>query len=153
MATTAKKTASATPNALALRIAQESAPAWRPSEGETLTFRLVSAKVSEGGDYAAYPLLTVQRVDNDEYVNVHAFHGVLQAGLADLAKAGKLTKGDVATIHYVGYVEKNDSKKKFAAGGDEKEREYYHHYLVFSGDGTEDDDTEEVDFTAFGQKN
>lgn len=153
MATSPRKTTDATaptaPSALALRIAQKSAPAWRPEPGETITWRLISAKMAEGGEYGAYPVLTVQILADDTFVNIHAFHTQLVSDIAKFAPA----KGDVLTTHYVGYIEKNESKKRFALDSNESAREYYHNYVVFAGDGTDDEeDDSDVDFAALAPK-
>lgn len=151
MASPAKKSVVTAPSALALRIAQKSAPAWRPEPGETVTVRLITAKMAEGGEYDDYPVLTVQNVADESYLNVHAFHGLLQAGLAELAPA----KGDMFTLHYVGYVMKNEAKKRAAADENyvsDSKTDYYHNYLVFPGDGTEDEDDSDVDFSKLTPK-
>ena len=96
------------------RMKIESATAWRPTPGDTVTGSVVGIR-KQTSDYGFHPVLVLD-TGEDHYTAVHAFHGVLKNKLYEL----KPTVGDRLSIGYQGKV-------------DGKERPY-HAYTVINPD-------------------
>jgi hypothetical protein len=105
------------------RAAMNTAPAWRPVEGDTLRGELVGTRVGRTTDYPDYPVLILAREGGEpgEYIAFHAFHGVAVDRLTEL----KPKRGDVLTIKYLGAKVTNATKDK-----PEKDQTLYHLYYI-----------------------
>lgn len=91
------------------------AKGWLPDAGDTITGKVARISMSDNStsEYPAYPIVTVKRDDNGEYVAVHAFHTLLRDGLRKLRPG----IGAPLMITYVGKV----------AGKNDRD---YHNYVV-----------------------
>ena len=94
----------------------ETATAWRPTPGETVTGTVVAIRARET-EYGKHPVLVLD-TGAENYTAVHAFHGVLKNKLFEI----KPTPGDVLTIGYQGKVE--------------GKKQPYHSYTVFDPNAT-----------------
>ncbi len=95
------------------------APAWRPSTGDTLAYEVIGLKMGTTTDYAPYPIIVAKRMDDGTPVAIHAFHTMLREGLRDL----KCDIGKRFITSYLGEQVKN----KLSAKG---EQETYHMYYT-----------------------
>ena len=92
------------------------AEAWRPNPGDTVDGTVVHLQMIDG-EYGPYPCLTLDTVEG--FVNIHAFHGVLQGRL----KALRPGPGSELRITYHGKKEGN----KVDSQGNKRS---YHAYTV-----------------------
>ena len=75
---------------------------WKPEPGDKVIGLVAMIQTAgEGGEYGAYPLLTIRKSDGSGWVAVHAFHNVLRG---EIARA-EVGVGDVIGIKYNGKVE------------------------------------------------
>jgi hypothetical protein len=124
---------------LAQRIAINSAPPWRPENGDILIGRLIGVRVGgskvEDGGYGLYPVLVLDKLDDTgeptgQYMAIHAFHTLVVQPIIELLKNQKLVKGADVTVSYLG----RQKKTKPNAKG---EYEEYHNYYVEPGNGAD----------------
>ncbi len=83
------------------RLNDEPAPGWRPEKGEQIIGTIVEIGEAKG-DYAAYPLITIETATGD--IAVHAFHTVLRQELESKQPA----EGDRIGIRYLGVPDDKD---------------------------------------------
>ena len=98
------------------RVRIETATAWRPEPGDTITGTVVTIRARET-EYGKHPVV-ILNTGEENYTAVHAFHGVLKNKLFEL-KPGPGTR---LTVGYQGKV-------------DGKERPY-HSYTAFDPDAS-----------------
>lgn len=119
-----------TTTTLAQRIAINSAPGWMPKQGDTLIGELVGVRIGgEGGQWGKYPVLVFRRLDNDEYVALHAFHTLLRTPVVEMLKDKRLGVGGNAVVSYLG-VRNEDATET-------SDKNKYHAYYVEPGDGSD----------------
>ncbi len=102
----------------------KTAPAWRPTDGQTITGKIVTV-VKRTGEFGPYPCVMLD-TGVEKLTAVHAFHGVLQNELREM----KAKPGDEITVLYTG----KRTANKLNADGSEKK---YHGYSVVPTDGAE----------------
>lgn len=100
----------------------KSATAWRPKDGETISGAIVTV-VKRTGEFGPYPCV-ILNTGTEKYTAVHAFHGVLQNELKEMAAK----PGDDITVLYTG----KRTANRLNADGSEKS---YHGYSVVPTDG------------------
>lgn len=70
---------------------------WRPNPGDSITGKVLDLTTGQG-DYAKYPIVTLQTKDGE--VNVHAFHHTLKNRLREM----RPKRGHTLTITFLGEV-------------------------------------------------
>jgi hypothetical protein len=136
---TVKTVAAQETTTLAQRIAINSAPPWRPENGDILIGRLIGVRVGgskiEDGGYGIYPTLVLDKLDSTGqptgiYLAVHAFHTLIVQPIIDMLKSKTLVQGGDVTVSYLGRQKKNKPNAK-------GEYEEYHNYYVEPGNGAD----------------
>lgn len=102
----------------------KTAPAWRPTDGQTITGKIVTV-VKRTGEHGAYPCVILD-TGAEKFTAIHAFHGVLKNELREMAAK----PGDEITVLYTG----KRTANKLNTDGTEK---MYHGYSVVPTDGAE----------------
>jgi hypothetical protein len=135
-----KKPATGTTMTLEQRIALQTAPAWRPKEGDIFIGRLfgirIGGKKKEEGGYGEYPVLVLDKLSREtgeptgEYFAIHAFHSLVVEPIIAMLKNKTLVKGGDVTVSYLGKKVKNALNAK-------GEQEEYHMYYVEPGNGAD----------------
>ncbi len=112
-----------------VKVALQTAPAWRPEPGEKLVGIPVATRVGTSKDFPDYPVLLIQTLDGDP-VAFHAFHTLAQNRLkelkAEIIKAAK--NREVMTFLYLGSFITNETK-----GKEPKDQTSYHNYFIDMG--------------------
>jgi hypothetical protein len=96
----------------------QTAPAWRPSPGDTLIGEVIGLRMGDG-DHGPYPIVVIRREDKT-CASVHAFHTLIREQLRDM----KCNIGMRVAISYDG--EKVTNKTADLA---EDKQESYHVYF------------------------